>query len=171
VCARTTRAPWPSAVPMHSAPSPRAHNTSTARAMTPNAQPPQSTRRASSVVVHVIAEEAPEPGYRPSTALDEFVRMRDMMCRFPGCGRPATFGDIDHTRALSRWAHSRRKPQVLLPKTPPVKASSEGNPYQLLNAAFLALVVIPKAPSLSARSDPDWNCDIPSPYRRRAQRW
>ena len=27
--------------------------------------------------------EAPEPRYRPSTALDEFVRMRDMTCRFP----------------------------------------------------------------------------------------
>jgi hypothetical protein len=28
------------------------------------------------------------------------------------------------------------------------------------------LFVIPTAPS--ARSEPDWNCDIPSPYRRRA---
>ena len=59
-----------------------------------------------------------------------------------------------HTIAISRPHHRLR----------PVR----GNPYQLLNATFLALVVIPKAPSLSARSDPDWNCDIPSPYRRRA---
>lgn len=41
----------------------------------------------------------PEPQYRPSTALDEFVRMRDMTCRGPGCDRPAVFGDIDHTVA------------------------------------------------------------------------
>jgi hypothetical protein len=41
----------------------------------------------------------PEPRYRPSTALDEFVRMRDLTCRFPGCDRPAMFGDIDHTVA------------------------------------------------------------------------
>jgi hypothetical protein len=41
----------------------------------------------------------PEPQYRPSKALDEFVRMRDMTCRFPGCDRPAVFGDIDHTMA------------------------------------------------------------------------
>ncbi|MCV7384198.1 HNH endonuclease signature motif containing protein [Mycolicibacter longobardus] len=40
-----------------------------------------------------------EPRYRPSTALDEFVRCRDMTCRFPGCDRPAEFCDIDHAIA------------------------------------------------------------------------
>ncbi len=38
-----------------------------------------------------------EPSYRPSTALDEFVRIRDMTCRFPGCDAPAEFCDLDHT--------------------------------------------------------------------------
>ncbi|MCB9442410.1 MAG: DUF222 domain-containing protein [Mycolicibacterium sp.] len=37
-----------------------------------------------------------EPQYRPSTALDEFVRMRDMTCRFPNCDRPAEVCDVDH---------------------------------------------------------------------------
>ncbi|MCV7176790.1 DUF222 domain-containing protein [Mycolicibacterium sphagni] len=41
--------------------------------------------------------DEPEPGYRPSTALDEFVRMRDMTCRFPHCDKPAEFCDVDHT--------------------------------------------------------------------------
>ncbi|MGH3561367.1 MAG: DUF222 domain-containing protein [Mycobacterium sp.] len=41
----------------------------------------------------------PEPGYRPSTALDEFVRCRDMTCRFPDCDCPAEFCDLDHTIA------------------------------------------------------------------------
>ncbi len=36
-------------------------------------------------------------GYRPSAALDRFVRSRDLTCRFPGCDRPAVFADIDHT--------------------------------------------------------------------------
>ncbi|WP_162938524.1 HNH endonuclease signature motif containing protein [Mycobacterium kyogaense] len=36
-------------------------------------------------------------GYRPSAALDRFVRSRDLTCRFPGCDRPATHADIDHT--------------------------------------------------------------------------
>lgn len=38
-----------------------------------------------------------ERGYRPSTALAEFVRARDLFCRFPNCGVPAAFCDIDHT--------------------------------------------------------------------------
>lgn len=37
-----------------------------------------------------------EPGYRPSTALDEFIRMRDLTCRFPNCDVPAHACDIDH---------------------------------------------------------------------------
>jgi hypothetical protein len=41
--------------------------------------------------------DAPEPGYRPSAALEEFVRIRDLTCRFPGCEEPAEFCDIDHT--------------------------------------------------------------------------
>ncbi|GAS86457.1 HNH endonuclease signature motif containing protein [Mycolicibacterium brisbanense] len=41
--------------------------------------------------------DEPEPRYRPSAKLAAFVRMRDMTCMFPGCGRPAQFCDIDHT--------------------------------------------------------------------------
>lgn len=43
-------------------------------------------------------ESAPEPRYIPSGALQEFVRARDLTCRFPGCDRPAEFADIDHTQ-------------------------------------------------------------------------
>lgn len=41
-------------------------------------------------------DAAPEPGYLPSRALADFVRSRDLTCRFPGCAVPATDCDVDH---------------------------------------------------------------------------
>jgi hypothetical protein len=35
--------------------------------------------------------------YRPSTALADFIRCRDLTCRWPGCDKPAWKADIDHT--------------------------------------------------------------------------
>nr|WP_236984472.1 MULTISPECIES: HNH endonuclease signature motif containing protein [Mycobacterium] len=39
----------------------------------------------------------PEPGHVPSKALADFVRCRDLTCRWPGCDVPATRCDVDHT--------------------------------------------------------------------------
>ena len=54
-------------------------------------------------IVHP-GQAPPEPRYRPSKKLMDFVRCRDMTCRFPGCTKPATdpFVDVDHTVA---WPH------------------------------------------------------------------
>jgi hypothetical protein len=41
----------------------------------------------------------PEPRYTPSRKLADFVRCRDMTCRFPGCDEPAYHCDLDHTIA------------------------------------------------------------------------
>jgi hypothetical protein len=41
----------------------------------------------------------PEPRYVPSRALAEFVRCRDLTCRFPGCDVSAERCDVDHTIA------------------------------------------------------------------------
>jgi len=38
-----------------------------------------------------------EARYRPSRALAQYIRCRDLGCRFPGCDKPAEVCDIDHT--------------------------------------------------------------------------
>jgi hypothetical protein len=43
------------------------------------------------------ADAPPEKGYVPSKALADFVRCRDLTCRWPGCDRPAYDCDLDHT--------------------------------------------------------------------------
>jgi hypothetical protein len=48
-------------------------------------------------VRHPGEDSAAEASYRPSAALDAFVRCRDLTCRFPNCDRPAEVCDIDHT--------------------------------------------------------------------------
>jgi hypothetical protein len=53
------------------------------------------------LIIHP-GQAPPEPRYTPTAALAEFVRARDLTCRFPGCTVPATSCDVDHTIA---WPH------------------------------------------------------------------
>ncbi|OBF17305.1 hypothetical protein A5725_23245 [Mycobacterium kubicae] len=48
-------------------------------------------------VQHPGSEVVAQSQYRPSRALEDFVRCRDLTCRFPNCDRPAEFCDVDHT--------------------------------------------------------------------------
>ncbi|HYB80259.1 MAG TPA: DUF222 domain-containing protein, partial [Mycobacterium sp.] len=57
----------------------------------------QLAQSAKLVPLYHPADASPEPGYVPSKALAEFVRCRDLTCRAPGCDRPATDCDVDHT--------------------------------------------------------------------------
>jgi hypothetical protein len=45
----------------------------------------------------VPTDVVPDPGYRPSAKTREFVRWRDLTCRWPGCDKPAVACDVDHT--------------------------------------------------------------------------
>ncbi|AMY19119.1 HNH endonuclease signature motif containing protein [Rhodococcoides kroppenstedtii] len=38
----------------------------------------------------------PSDPYRPSAALDAYIRARDLFCTWPGCNRPAWDADLDH---------------------------------------------------------------------------
>jgi Domain of unknown function (DUF222) len=59
---------------------------------------------ASATLVPLIrpGDAAPEPGYVPSKALADFVRCRDLTCRWPGCDEPAMDCDIDHSIPYAR---------------------------------------------------------------------
>ena len=46
--------------------------------------------------------------YRPSPALQRFIRARDVHCRFPGCRRPALRCDLDHNRDHARGGPTTR---------------------------------------------------------------
>jgi hypothetical protein len=46
-----------------------------------------------------LGPPGPTEGYRPSAALDRWIRARDRRCRFPGCRRPVPRGgELDHSR-------------------------------------------------------------------------
>ncbi|MDT5018390.1 MAG: hypothetical protein QOD39_4550, partial [Mycobacterium sp.] len=55
----------------------------------------------------VPAAAAPDPSYRPSAKNTEFIRWRDLTCRWPGCDRSAEKSDIDHTMA---WPYGPTHP-------------------------------------------------------------
>ena len=63
--------------------------------------PPEMVEQlaASAKLVALIhpADAPPERGYVPSKALADFVRCRDLTCRWPGCDKPAFDCDLDHT--------------------------------------------------------------------------
>lgn len=44
--------------------------------------------------------------YRPPTALRDHVQARDITCRAPGCGRPATRCDVDHITSWEAGGHT-----------------------------------------------------------------
>ena len=48
-------------------------------------------------LVPLMAPAGAEPHYTPSAKLADFIRCRDLTCRAPGCDRPATVCDVDHT--------------------------------------------------------------------------
>ena len=57
----------------------------------------RAARTATIVPIIHPGNAPPEQRRTPSQALADFVRCRDLTCRFPGCPVPATECDIDHT--------------------------------------------------------------------------
>ena len=62
---------------------------------------------------------SPEAGYRPSAALAEFVRLRDLTCRFPGCDEPAEVMRYRPHRPVPAGPYPPLELQTALPLSPP----------------------------------------------------
>lgn len=69
---------------------------------------PMSHDHANDLCRHAPAQRltppAPTVRYRPTSALERYIRARDRHCRFPGCRRPAVSCDLDHTVAYPHGA-------------------------------------------------------------------
>ncbi|GJF15640.1 hypothetical protein NGTWS1803_00770 [Mycolicibacterium cyprinidarum] len=66
------------------------------RGVIPTAALAEAIRGGAKVAPLWLPGAEPELGYRPSARLAEFIRVRDMFCRFPNCDVPADRCDIDH---------------------------------------------------------------------------
>ncbi|MFM8597652.1 MAG: DUF222 domain-containing protein [Mycobacterium sp.] len=75
---------------------PRGRAVMTNGGVIPNPLLEQLIRDGAQIVPLITPCEQAEARYRPSTALQRFVRCRDLTCRFPGCDAPAEVCDIDH---------------------------------------------------------------------------
>ncbi|RDH73935.1 HNH endonuclease, partial [Mycolicibacterium moriokaense] len=80
------------------------------RGVLPNALLAAAIRAGARVKPIRMPGPEPEPHYRPSAALAEFIRARDLFCRFPGCDVPAEFCDIDHAQP---WPYGPTHPSNL----------------------------------------------------------
>ena len=65
----------------------------------------------------------PSDPYRPSTALDTFIRARDGYCTIPGCDQPAWKCDIDHVQEYDHdnpgeGGHQPRRTRDEVPDAP-----------------------------------------------------
>jgi hypothetical protein len=62
-------------------------------------QPAEAVRKAARAACRkpLTVPTGQAPGYRPTAAQAEYIRWRDLTCRWPGCDAPAVRCDIDHT--------------------------------------------------------------------------
>jgi hypothetical protein len=135
-------------------------------------------------VVHP-GESPPEPRYRPSRALADFIRSRDLTCRFPGCDCPAERCDIDHTIPYSRggpthasnlktqcrkhhllktfWSGPRGWRDEQLPDGTVVWTAPSGHVYRTVPGSVLLIPAL-SVPTGSVEFPPA-EAEPPSPYR------
>jgi len=86
-----------------------------ARCWPPRSRPPDDPPAGSS------GDGPPEPRYVPSRQLADFVRCRDLTCRFPGCESRPIAATLDHTIPYPVGPTWRLEYGVFVPKTPPAQ--------------------------------------------------
>jgi uncharacterized protein DUF222 len=133
-----------------------------------------------------------ENRYRPSVALDTFIRLRDLTCRHPGCDRPAAHADLDHTvpypagathpgnlKADCRHHHlrktfwpgwtERQDPDGTVHVTTPTGHTYTTTPFGALLFPALRIHTPTPPPGPPAESSPHRTLKMPTRQRTRAQ--
>ncbi|MGA5461839.1 DUF222 domain-containing protein [Mycobacterium sp. NPDC050041] len=95
--AEAAPASQPAAAPTRTSPRRRPMAFVLGAGILPTALLAETTGTARRRTVRHPGDAAPEPRYTPSRALADYIRCRDLTCRFPGCDKPADRADIDHT--------------------------------------------------------------------------
>ena len=126
-------------------------------------------------LIHPI-DAAPEPGYVPSKKLADFVRCRDLTCRWPGCDRPGIrLRPRPHRPLRRRRAHPCLEPQVLLPYSSPredVSGAGVISNYPTAQSFSTRLRERPMSPPRAARCSSPASAYPPAmcPHRNPARR-
>jgi hypothetical protein len=98
--------------------------------------------------------------YRVPDALRDFLIARDVMCRFPGCTRPAEACDIDHVRS---WADGGGTDAVnLIPLCRRHHVIKTFAPWRILEHRADGAVIW-QTPDGQHITDPPWRSHLPPP--------
>ncbi|EHR52209.1 protein of unknown function DUF222 [Saccharomonospora marina XMU15] len=99
--------------------------------------------------------------YRPPRVTDDFVRVRDRECRFPGCHRPSQFGDVDHATAWFRRGHTNARNLIGYCRRHHRLKTAPGWTYQLNHRTQRLTVRTPSGQSYSSVPEPIHDPMIP----------
>lgn len=92
--------------------------------------------------------------YRPPAVTDDYVRVRDRECRFPGCRRPAQRSDLDHATAWNQDGKTQPANLVGLCRRHHRLKTAPGWSYHLRQAGHELKITTPSGTTYTSTPEP-----------------